>query len=60
MSLLVLTSLSVHSNESLVWLEAPGFCYTVDGALTGTHPVIALCLEDFAALGLQDWPFNML
>ncbi|KAL6055573.1 hypothetical protein STEG23_020555 [Scotinomys teguina] len=54
---------SVHCNESLVWLEASGFCHTIDiGLSLGLplgYPVVALCRGDPAALGLRDVPLHV-
>ena len=60
---LVHTSLlsSVHCNETLVLLNASGFCYTASCALTGPsgYPIFALCYGDPAVFYLKDWLLHM-
>ena len=58
MSLLV----NVHSRESLVWLKAPVFYYTINiGPSLGlVYSVGALYYGDPASLGLQGQPLNVL
>lgn len=40
----------VHHKESLVWLQAPGLCYTIDTETLPGHPVAALCPGNPVAL----------
>jgi hypothetical protein len=53
----------ISINESLVWFEASGFCYTINTrsplGLLG-YPVVALCHGDPAALVLQCLPLHVL
>ena len=49
-------------NESLVWSEASGFCYTINtGSSLGLPSAhCCLCRGDPAALDLQVWPLDKL
>ena len=51
---------NIHCNESLVWFEASGFCYTINAGSSQGYPVAVLCRGDPAALNLQDWPYHTL
>lgn len=55
----------VHCHESLVWLEASGFCYTISTALSLTETpfpylVITQCHGEATALDLQNQPLHVL